>query len=1852
MDILYHPDDDWLSSESGSSQEVIPPATDRVVIPPESETDVIPPETEPDVIPPETEPDVIPPETETDVIPPESETDVILTETETDVIPPESETDVIPPESETDVILTESETDVIPTETETDVIPPETEPDVIPPETEPDVIPPETEPAVIPPESEPDVIPPETEPDVIPPESETDVILPESETDMILTETETDVIPPETETDVIPPESETDVIPIETETDVIPPQSETDVIPPETEPDVIPPETETDVIPPESETDVIPPETETDVIPPESEPDVIPPESETDVIPTESEPDVIPPETEPDVIPPETEPDVIPPESEIDVIRPESETDVIPPESEPDVIPSETEPDLIPPESETDVIPPETETDVILTENETDVILTESETDVILTESEPDVIPPETETDVILTETEPDVIPPETEPVVIPPESEPDMNPTEIETVLIHPETDSVNESVYLLAVTSQTVGGTTEMLCVTVNPIEIVTMSVTLEYNQNSVALLMEESVNQQYYRCLSFQVPVVTVELVASITIKIIGSKTFLNNATKILIKPSSHLTILQTDKPIYNPGQTVKFRVVSLDTDFLTYNQTDPNSNRIGQWLNVSTHSGLADLTYPINSEATKGIYIITVWDDKNQQIAQTFQVNDCVLPKFEVTVQLPPVITILDTTATLKVCAKCSYGKPVSGTVKTTVCQHSYRYGWQLFGEAPPPDICEIYTMKTDRSGCGLQILNLARFALSDMRYKASILVQSEVEEDGTGVIMTGSGSSSITSNIITLSFEDSPTTYKPGMTYEGKIKVLGPDAYPLQRKVVYLTVNYGEDKKSVRKLITSHKGVAKFSLNTEPWGLEQVNFEASYKTSNKPVVQKENHLIPNYPTADLFLQSFYSKSRSFIKFKICLKPFKCNKKAVIKAQYLIHHSALAPGQKTITFFYMVMSKGHLVQQGSIVEAINPEREEHRGNLALALKMMVKLSPVAQVVLYAILPCGEAVADSMNFPIQLCLGNKVSLRFSASQNLPGHQASLMLKAAPGSLCSVRAIDQRLLLMHPESVLNIHSVFNRLPVQELSGYPFITNEEESNPIWENFRGAEASKSTDHFWKVDVYNTFKDIGVKVLTNVEVKKPKDCYEDEDEAPALHSTEFSAVGLNTSKLLNSNCNYFPETWIWDLVPVSDSGAAALNKTVPDSITTWQAGAFCTSPVGFGVAPKTSLTAFQPFFVSLTKPCSVIHGEVFTLKATVISYIKSCMMVMVTLAESQRFSVQTCTSCTNTQCLCDDESWTISWTIKPLVLGEVNMSVTAEAVKSSDLCGGKAVTVPQQGSISSVIKSVQVQAEGTQQSKSYNELLCPSVEKIISLNLSDAYMKGSARASVSVLGDLMGRALQNLASLLAMPYGCGEQNMLRFAPNIFILEYLESTNQLTSTIRRTADTYLVSGYQQELGYKHTDGSYSAFGMNDASGNTWLTAFVMKSFGKAKQYIFVDQMFVYQAKTWLGNQQQANGCFASVGQLFHSDLKGGVNDEVTLSAYITAAMLELNYTVTDPVVDFSLTCLRNEYVQVKSTYAKALLFYTFTLAGDQVMRNILMLDLDGKAINSGGGRHWSREDGGSVVDSLEVEMTSYVLLALMCGPPLSGFDLGYSSSIVYWLSQQQNAFGGFASTQDTVVALQALAKYSLVTYSSAGTVTVTVTSPSGLKDTFNINQSNRLLYQESQLQELPGDYNIRAEGEGCVYVQFTLDYNIPLPTDSSSFTISASAAEDCKVSNSSLELTITVMYGGKRAKTNMVVIEVKPLSGFRVDETSVQLVTNKSDPTNGAVKHVDRIEGKANIYLNRLKKGEEKVYTLTIVQRHPVDNLKPAVVKVYDYYETGESAATSYTSPCEA
>ena len=48
------------------------------------------------------------------------------------------------------------------------------------------------------------------------------------------------------------------------------------------------------------------------------------------------------------------------------------------------------------------------------------------------------------------------------------------------------------------------------------------------------------------------------------------------------------------------------------------------------------------------------------------------------------------------------------------------------------------------------------------------------------------------------------------------------------------------------------------------------------------------------------------------------------------------------------------------------------------------------------------------------------------------------------------------------------------------------------------------------------------------------------------------------------------------------------------------------------------------------------------------------------------------------------------------------------------------------------------------------------------------------------------------------------------SLLRLPYGCGEQNMVNFAPSIYIMKYLSSVEQLSESIENKAKNIMRTG----------------------------------------------------------------------------------------------------------------------------------------------------------------------------------------------------------------------------------------------------------------------------------------------------------------------------------------------------------------------------------------------------------------------------------------------------------
>ena len=155
----------------------------------------------------------------------------------------------------------------------------------------------------------------------------------------------------------------------------------------------------------------------------------------------------------------------------------------------------------------------------------------------------------------------------------------------------------------------------------------------------------------------------------------------------------------------------------------------------------------------------------------------------------------------------------------------------------------------------------------------------------------------------------------------------------------------------------------------------------------------------------------------------------------------------------------------------------------------------------------------------------------------------------------------------------------------------------------------------------------------------------------------------------------------------------------------------------------------------------------------------------------------------------------------------------------------------------------------------VIRNLLVEPEGVAREEVNNAILSPDDSLDFNLAAPPDAIPGSNRAYVALTGSYLAQTLDGLENLLQMPYGCGEQNMILFAPNVFVARYLDATGQLKPEVMAKAEHLMTTGYQRQLTYRRSDGSFSAFGQSDPEGSLWLTAFVLKSFAQADGLIYI-------------------------------------------------------------------------------------------------------------------------------------------------------------------------------------------------------------------------------------------------------------------------------------------------------------------------------------------------------------------------------------------------------------
>uniref|UniRef100_A0A672V7A6 Alpha-2-macroglobulin n=1 Tax=Strigops habroptila TaxID=2489341 RepID=A0A672V7A6_STRHB len=1369
------------------------------------------------------------------------------------------------------------------------------------------------------------------------------------------------------------------------------------------------------------------------------------------------------------------------------------------------------------------------------------------------------------------------------------------------------------------------------EKVCVQLTHLnESVTLSATLEYQGENRSLIDDVVSEKDVFTCIPFSVSISSLSAVVFLTVTVKGATLQFRSRKSVLVKNYESLVFIQTDKPIYKPGQTVLFRIVSLDKDFRPLNEMDPKQNRLYQWTKAELKMGLIQLFFNLTSEPIQGTYRVVAQKASGKTVQHPFSVEEYVLPKFEVIVKMPKVITILDEKLKVTVCGLYTFGKPVPGLVSFRVCRKFKHPATTCYGEEAKA-VCDEFSGQVNNHGCISEMVKTKLFQLKRNGYENKLHVEAKIKEEETGVELTGTSFSEITTTITKITFENPDTHYKPGIPFFGQVKLVDGSGAPIANELVRISFQGAEEV----NYTTDEEGRAQFTLNTSKLYLDSVGIRATHKIH--PYCYDHSWIVPYYEEGYLQLRRFYSPSNSYLKIEPKSKALSCGSSTEVRVHYVLTPEAIGE-QKKIVFYYLVMAKGIIKQAGTHILDLDQED----GEFLSPLPVQADIAPVAQMFVYTTSPSRELIADSMKFNIEKCFKNKVDLSFSPSEGLPSSDAHLLFRASPYSLCAVRAVDKSVLLMKPEWTLKMLDILvfsdpleDCVPVKKI--------------VLDGITYSPVVEMSEDAYSILKHNDNVDLPCLELSVVDFFSIL-----LDSGPLAGRLYPSS---STPELLTETVRkYFPETWIWSLVPISSEGNAGLGMIIPDTITEWKANAFCISPdTGFGLSPTVTLRAFQPFFVELTMPYSVVRGESFTLKATVFNYLTTCIRVSVTLAQSTHFLATLVEKEEESYCLCENGRKTVAWLVTPKSLGkrQVEFSVSTEALQNKQPCGNAIVETPEKGRKDTVIRQLLVEVCGLWEGRTdYLGLVSFSgepVEEKFFLLLPSNVVRDSGRAYFSVLGDIMGTAMQNLHQLLQMPFGCGEQNMVLFAPNIYVLDYLNKTGQLSEEVKSKAIGYLVSG-------EHTQCILFLLWLFSRSCLGWLTAFVLKSFAQARPHIFIDEKHIQDALVWLSYKQKENGCFRSSGTLLNNAMKGGVDNEVSLTAYITIALLEIPLPVTHSVVRNALFCLEMAAGEKENhVYTKALMAYAFALAGKEEKRKALLTSLEREAVKKDGSVHWQRPGKEPEValpyyrsraPSAEVEMTSYVLLAhLTAQPAPSQEELSFAALIAKWISTQQNPNGGFSSTQDTVVALQALSLYGAVTYAKSGAASkVTLRSGGDFQQDFQVDPHNRLLLQRVPLPRVPGEYSTEVSGEGCVYLQTSLRYNVQPSQQDAPFMLHVyTMPETCAGSKAHkvFDIGINVSYTGERNGSNMVIVDVKMLSGFIPVKSSVRKL--EGHPL------IERTEISTNHVLVYLS-SETLSFSFAVEQDIPVQGLKPAQVKVYDYYETDEFATQEYSAPC--
>ncbi len=294
---------------------------------------------------------------------------------------------------------------------------------------------------------------------------------------------------------------------------------------------------------------------------------------------------------------------------------------------------------------------------------------------------------------------------------------------------------------------------------------------------------------------------------------------------------------------------------------------------------------------------------------------------------------------------------------------------------------------------------------------------------------------------------------------------------------------------------------------------------------------------------------------------------------------------------------------------------------------------------------------------------------------------------------------------------------------------------------------------------------------------------------------------------------------------------FPDTAYWvSSIHTDAQGHAHVRFTFPDSLTTWRATVRAITPASQGGSAIDRVIVRKNVIVRMGTPRFLRKGDVITIPVIAHNYLDQAKQITVSLDIE---GLDMVAGATKKITVVSKSDGTALWRVKASAIGTADLVAKALTNEESDALE---LTFPVEPSGVKQTVSTSGVATGASASTTID----------FPANTDPAAHDLHIQVSPSIAGTLF-TALDNLTSY---PWGCTEQTMSSFLPDVIVAETLKKLN-LTSHIDPTElKAKIDAGYDRLADYQHDDGGWGWWKEDDS--RVFMTAYVVAGLGEAAQF----------------------------------------------------------------------------------------------------------------------------------------------------------------------------------------------------------------------------------------------------------------------------------------------------------------------------------------------------------------------------------------------------------------